>query len=127
MSFLSAIVKVPGAVFHWLGSPKGQAVLQTGGAVAVALGAPAIVVQTAESWITKILTVEQVAESAGAQNGTGLQKSAAVLSLMMPELLKNFPDLPAENIQKANDALVAFMNALSLPAGTVAATPQAGS
>ncbi len=122
MSFLSAIVKVPKAIFDFLISPKGQAVVQTGGAVAIALGAPAIVVQTAESWITKILTIEQVAAGAGAQTGSGTQKAAAVLAQMTPELLKNFPDLPAENIQKANNALVAFLNALTLPAGTSAPT-----
>jgi hypothetical protein len=115
VSFLSAIVKVPGAIFHWLGSSKGQAIVQTAGAVAVAFGAPALVVQTAESWISKILTIEQIAESAGSQSGSGLQKSAAVIAAMTPEILAKFPDLPAENIQKANNALVDFLNALTMP------------
>lgn len=115
MSFLSDIVKIPKAVFNFLASPKGAKVVVTAGAVAEALGAPAIVVNVAESWITKIITLEQLAYGAAAE-GVGVQKGTAVIAAMLPELSKDFPDLPAANIQDANDALVAFLKALTMPA-----------
>jgi len=115
MSFLSAIVKVPKAIFNFLASPKGQAVEAAVGTAAIALGAPAMVVNLVESWITKILTIEQVAEGAGAQSGTGAQKAAAVIAAITPEVLKDFPDLPAQNITTINNALVTILNALTLP------------
>lgn len=118
MSFLSAIVKVPGAIFHWLASDKGKAVIGAAETVAIAVGAPAIVVNLVGSWIDKILTIEQVAEGAGAQSGTGAQKAAAVIAAITPELLKDFPDLPVANIKAINDALVVVLNNLTLPAST---------
>lgn len=115
MSFLSAIVKVPGAIFHWLSSDKGKAVVGAVETVAIGFGAPAIVINLINSWLNKILTIEQVAEGAGAQSGTGAQKAAAVIAAITPELTKDFPDLPADKIKAINDALVVILNSLTVP------------
>jgi hypothetical protein len=116
MSFLSAIVKIPGAIFHWLASDKGQAVVGAVETVAIGFGAPAVVIGLINSWLNKILTIEQIAEGAGAQSGTGAQKAAAVIAAITPELLKDFPGLPAENITNINNALVIVLNNLTVPA-----------
>lgn len=116
MSFLSAIVKVPGAIFHWLSSDKGKAVVGAVEAVAIGFGAPAVVIGLINSWLNKILTIEQIAEGAGSQSGTGAQKAAAVIAAITPELLKDFPGLPAENITNINNALVVVLNNLTVPA-----------
>lgn len=116
MSFLSTIVKVPGAIFHWLASDSGKKVVAGAEAVAIGFGAPAVVIGLINSWLNKILTIEQVAEGAGAQSGTGAQKAAAVIAAITPELLKDFPGLPAENVTNINNALVLILNNLSLPA-----------
>lgn len=122
MSFLSSIVKIPGAIFHWLASDNGKKVVAAGEAIAIGFGAPAIVVNLVNSWITKIITLEQLAEGAGQQTGTGAQKAAAVIAAITPELLKDFPDLPVANIQAINDALVIVLNNLTLPASVPAPT-----
>lgn len=116
MSFLSAIVKVPKAIFDWLASPKGVAVVTTAGAILTAVD-PALggIVLLAESWIKKVVTTEQLASAAGAQTGTGTQKAAAVIDAMQSEVGKYFPAATADQIQKANAAIVAFLNAFDTP------------
>lgn len=116
MSFLSTIGKDFKAVFSWLGSPKGQAVIQTGGAVAEALGAPVAIVNLAESWIEKVITTETIAAAAGAQTGSGTQKAAAVMTAMQPQIAQYFPTATATQIASANTAIVAFLNAFDSPA-----------
>lgn len=116
MSFLATVAKDAKAVFNWLASPRGQAVIATGGAVAVAVD-PALagIVGLVESWITKVITTETIAAAAGVQNGTGTQKAAAVIAALQPEIAKYFPNATAVQIQNANAAVVAFLNAFDVP------------
>lgn len=116
MSFLSTIGKDFKAVFSWLGSPKGQAVIQTAGTVAVDLGAPAAIVNLAESWIEKVITTETIAAAAGEQTGSGVQKAAAVMTAMQPQIIQYFPAATAAQMATANTAIVAFLNAFETPA-----------
>jgi len=121
MSFLNAIAKVPVAVFHWIASSKGQAVIQAGEAVAVSMFPQlAGLVGITNSWMQKIITTETIAAAAGAQDGTGTQKAAAVLAAIQPEIAKYFPAMSAEKIADANAHLVAFLNAFEaeVPAKT---------
>lgn len=115
MSFLSSFGHGFKAVFDWLASPKGRAVLATGGAVLSTID-PALagIVGLAESWIQKAVTTEALAVVAGVQQGTGAQKAAAVINAMQPEISNYFPHATAEQITKANDAIVAFLNAFSV-------------
>jgi hypothetical protein len=119
MSFLSTIGKDIKSVFSWLGSPKGQAVIQTAGAVVATID-PALtgIVSLTESWITKVISTEALAAAAGEQTGSGATKAAAVLNAMQPEISKYFPAATSAELQNANTALVAFLNALGTPAST---------
>lgn len=116
MSFLSTIGKDIKGVFTWLGSAKGQAVIQTAGAVVATID-PALsgIVTLTESWITKVISTEALAVAAGAQTGSGTTKAAAVLNAMQPEITKYFPAATATELSNANTALVAFLNALGTP------------
>jgi hypothetical protein len=116
MSFLSSVGKGFKAVFDWLASPKGQAVLVTGGDVVATID-PALagIVGLAESWIQKVITTETIAAAAGSQQGSGAQKAAAVISAIQPEVSKYFPTATADQIEKANAAIVAFLNAFETP------------
>jgi hypothetical protein len=99
-------------VFKWLASPKGQAVIQTAGGVAVAFGAPAILVNVAEAWITKAITIEAIAEAAGQSAGNGAEKAAAVIKDMGPILAAYYPNAKPDVI-RANNAIVEFIAAIS--------------
>ncbi len=124
MSFktvLEAIGHDVKSVFDWIGSAKGEAVIATGEAVALAINpAAGGLIAVANSTLTEIVKVEALAAGAGAQNGTGVQKLTAVVAAATPEILsyaeKNkFPVPTADKIQAAVNALVAFANALEAP------------
>lgn len=125
MSFLSAIGHDFKAVFNWLASPKGQTLIATGGAMAVAIEPQlAGIVSLSEAWIQKIITTETLAAAAGAQQGSGTQKAAAVINALQPEISKYFPAATTEQIVKANDAIVAFLNAFDVPPAPVGSAPK---
>lgn len=114
MSFLSAIAKPFTSIFSFLESPKGKALISTGEAVLTTIDpALAPVIALANSWFDKVVTTEQIAAAAGAQAGTGVQKAAAVISAMQPEIAKYFPTASAVEIGNANAAIVAFLNAFT--------------
>lgn len=120
MSWLATVGKDIKGVFSWLGSPKGQAVIQTGEAVAEACGAPAALINIGNYWLGKIIAVESLSVAAGAQTGSGATKAAAVLTDVTPQVLaiakeNGLPTPTADNIAKANAALVSFLNALGAP------------
>jgi hypothetical protein len=121
MSFLSKFGHDAKAVFGWLGSPRGQAVIGTAGVVAEAFGAPVVLVNMAETWIQRVVTTEALAQAAGEQAGSGTQKAAAVINQMTPVVASYFPGATQEQMKKANDAIVAFLNAFDLP--TTPTTP----
>lgn len=93
MSFLATVGKDFKAVFAWLGSSKGQAVIGAGEAVAegvaaaAGVGAPvAAGIALVNNWMGEAIKMEALATAADAQTGTGATKAAAVLSTMTPEL-----------------------------------------
>lgn len=105
-------------VFKWLGSPTGQKVIGTGEAIVEAID-PGLtgIINIANNWLTEIVKAETLATAAGEQNGSGVQKAAMVTSAVTPEILAfaaqhGLPTPTAAKIQVANDALVAFLNAL---------------
>jgi hypothetical protein len=125
MSFLSTIGKAFKSVFAWLGSPKGQAVITAGENVITSID-PALtgIVALANSWITKVITTETIAAAAGSQTGSGVQKAAAVMAAMQPEIAQYFPAATATEIGNANTAIVAFLNAFgTTPASSSPVVP----
>jgi hypothetical protein len=117
-SVLQTIGKDIKGVFTFLGSAKGQAIIATGETVAEDLGVPAGLIALANSGLNEIIKLETIATAAGTQNGTGAQKSAAVVSALTPAVLayaqQNGLATPtAAEIQNAVNGLVAFANALS--------------
>jgi len=125
-SVLSTFGKDVKKVFAWIGSPAGQATIQTGGAVVEAID-PALtgIVTLAEGWIKNAFTVESLAVAAAQQNGTSTQKAAAVMQSMTPAVLQyaqqaGLPAPTAAQIQAANNAIVAFLNAFAATTTTAA-------
>lgn len=121
MSFLSAVGKDIVSIFKWLGSSKGQTLITTGEAIAESIGAPAAIINIANYWLQKVITIEGVAAAAGAQAGSGTTKAAAVLADVTPYVLQvakdsGLPTPTADQIAKANDLLVQFLNVLGSPA-----------
>ena len=94
MSFKSTFGKDFKAVFSWLGSSKGQNTITSvestvaGVATAINPGAGAAIsgveglINTA---FKQIMSIEAVASAAEQQDGTGIQKSAAVLDAIAPQ------------------------------------------
>jgi hypothetical protein len=134
MSFLATIGKDFKAVFAWLGSSQGQAVVTAGENVAVTVataagvGAPVIAgINLINSWMSEAIKTEALAAAAGAQTGSGAQKSAAVLATMIPELtayLQNKGYTTANVTATAttiNNAIVGLLNTLEAPDGTIQA------
>jgi len=140
MSFLSAFGNDVKKVFGWLGSPKGQAIIGTGEAVLEAVD-PALdgVVTLTNTWLQEIYKAQALATAAAATGTLGnTGKAAMVLNAVTPQVmafLKTQGLAPANStqLQAANDALVAFLNALgstATPASaatTVAASTTAAS
>ena len=123
MNFLKAIAKPFVSIFHFLASPKGQALISTGEAIVTVIDpALAPMISLVNSWMDKVLTTEQLAVTAGQATGTGTQKAALVMQAMAPKIAKYFPAANAAEIMNANNAIVAFLQAFSTPA-TPAATP----
>jgi len=116
MSFLSSIGKDVKAVFNWLASPKGQTIIAEGeNVIKVIDPALAGIVNLADSWLQKVITTETLAAAAGSQTGSGVQKAAAVLTAMQPEIAVYFPGATATQMQNANKAIVDFLNAFDRP------------
>lgn len=128
MSFLSTFGNDFKAVFAWIGSTKGQAVITSGEKLAeVIVPGATPVINLANSWMTQILTTQALAAAAEEQPGTGAQKAAAVIAAISPQVVSLFPAINSAQIAAANDSLVAFLNALGTatvpaPAATSATT-----
>lgn len=128
MSFFSGIktfLDAAGAdivkVFNFLGSPKAQAVISTGEAVAVAID-PALsgFFTLANSWLSEILKTQALATAANAGSGNSAQKAAIALASITPQVLafaqsNGLPIPTSTKIEEANTALVTFFNALGAP------------
>jgi hypothetical protein len=125
MSFLSGL-KVFGSdvakVFSWFGSPRGTAIVQAG-EVVLESADPALVpvVSLFNSWAQKAYNIEAIAVAAGQNANSGTDKAAAVISAMTTAIIQyaheeGLPARTASQIQTANDAAVAFINAMTAPA-----------
>ena len=138
MSFLSGL-KVFGhgieKVIGWMGSDKGQQVIGAGEAVLeTALPASIPIVNLFNAWAKRVFMVESLAVAAQQSSGTGAEKAQLAISTIGPQILayaaqEGLAPRTAEQIQAANDAVVAFIKALTDPAPTVplggpSATPQ---
>jgi hypothetical protein len=144
-SFLSAFGKDFKGVFAWLGSAQGQAEITGLEADATAIttafnpaaGAALAGVETLfNTGLKQVISIEAVAAAAGAQSGTGAQKSAAVVSAIAPDvssfLLAIGVSKPtAAQVQSVStsvtNGIVGILNALPAPgnASTTAAPPVA--
>jgi hypothetical protein len=132
MSFLATLAKDAKAVFAFLGSSKGQAVVTgvetTVAGVAAAVNPAAAAAITGgfallNNWMAEALKMETLAAAAGSQTGSGTTKAAAVLSTMVPELttyLNNAGYTSANVTAKAttiNNLIVSLLNTLEAPDG----------
>jgi len=131
MSFLSAIGKDFEKVFSFLGSQKGQNIIATGEAVATAID-PALsgVFSIANNWLTEIIKLQALGSAAGDTPGSDTVKSAAVISTLTPQILawaaaNKMPVPDSAQIQTANDALVAFLDAFGAPGASTTTTTAA--
>jgi hypothetical protein len=148
MSFLSAVGKDFKAVFGWLGSAKGQNTIKVAESTAVAIvsavnpGAGAALLGLENLFnaaLQRTISIEALAAAAGEQDGTGVQKSTAVLDAIAPQssaflVSLGVPTPTANQIQAIStiiaDGLVAIQNKLPASAAeaatlTVAPTPAA--
>ncbi len=112
-------------VFKWLGTPKAQAGIVAaevlGETVAHAFNpALAALDPLISTWTMEIFKAQALAAAAGAADGSGAQKAAMVLGSMTPQVIafaeaNKLPAPTGAKLQAANDALVAFLNALEGP------------
>ena len=122
MSFLSGL-KVFGQdivkVFSWAASTKGQAVVAAGEAVVeTAFPVSVPIINLANAWFAKAYQVESLAVAASQATGTGAEKAAIALQTITPQILEyakeeGLQPRTAAQIQAANAAIVAFINAMT--------------
>lgn len=129
MSFKSILETIGGdakKVFAYLGSAQGQATVAgvEGAAetVAAAINPAAGVAVTGivaifNAALKQVLATESLAAAAGAQNGTGVQKAAAVTAAITPGILayamsQGLPAPTEAQIQGVVNGIVAALNAL---------------
>jgi len=124
MSFLATVGKDFKAIFAWLGSTKGQAVVSgvegTAEAVATAIGAGAVVqagIDLVNKWLAEILKVESLSAAAAEQTGSGATKAAAVIAAVTPSVTafataNGLPAPTAASLTTINTALVSVLNTL---------------
>lgn len=109
-------------VFAWAGSPKGQQVIGTGeGVLEAVLPISIPIVSLFNSWFQKAYVVEALAVAAGKGTGSGIDKAALAIQTIGPQVLQyaqqeGLAPRTAQQIQAANDAVVAFINAMTQPA-----------
>ena len=130
MSWLSVLGNDVKKVFGWLGSPKGQAILSAGeGLVEIADPGLTGVINITNTWLQEIFKAQALGVAAAAGATGGVQKAAMVLNSVTPQVLafaeaNKLPVPTGAKLQEANDALVAFLNALDDTTVPVPNTPQ---
>lgn len=122
MSFLSGLKAFGTDIeksFAWFGSTKGQAIVAAGEtAVEAIVPASAPIVALFNEWAAKAYNVESLAVAANQGTGTGAQKATMVMNAVTPVVLQyaqqeGLAPRTAAQIQAANDAAVAFINAMT--------------
>lgn len=122
ISVLKHIGSDAGKVLGWLGSPKGKAVIATGEAVVEAVYPAATgLINLANSGLSEIIKLEALGAAAGAGPGTSVQKGAAAVAALTPEVLayseaNGYSKPSADQVQQMVNLLVAFSNVLTKPA-----------
>jgi len=122
MATFKSVLSVIGAdakkVFAWVGGP-GAAVITSGEAIVEAVD-PGLtgIINLANTYLAEVLKTEALATAAGAQSGTGMQKSAAVVAAVTPAVVAyaqaaGLPAPTAAEITAAANGIVAFLNALN--------------
>jgi hypothetical protein len=131
MSWLGTLGNDVKKVFGWLGSPRGQAVLSTGEGFVEAVD-PALdgVVNLTNTWLQEIFKAQALATAAAANATGGVQKSAMVLNTLAPQVIafataQGLPIPTGVELQNANNALVAFLNALGAGSAVTTTTSTA--
>jgi hypothetical protein len=129
MSFLTALGKDAKAVFSFLTSTKGQALVTEGEAVVEAIEpGTAGLFTIANNWMTEIIKAQALGEAAGATATGGTAKASIVISTVEPQILawakaSGYVVPDAAEIQTASNALVNFLNAFgATPSGTTTVT-----
>ena len=122
MSFKRVLETVGGdakKVFAFLGSKPGQVVILTGEAVIESVD-PALtgLISLFNTYLAEALKVEAISAAAGSQDGSGVQKLAAVVTAVTPTVLAyaktaGLATPTAEEIQNQANAAVAFVNAVN--------------
>lgn len=133
MSIKSVLDKIGAdikGVFTFLGSSKGAAIVQAGeGLVETLLPGTAGAITLANNWLQEIVKTQALATAADAGTGSSTQKAAMVLAAVTPQALQfaqvnGVPPPTAAALQKANDALVNFLNAFTAePTSTSTTAP----
>jgi hypothetical protein len=117
MSLLDTLGKDFKGLFAWLGSTTGQNVIKTGEALAEAfVPASAGIINLGQAWLTEIIKTQALSTAAGAQAGSNTQKAAMALNATAPQAIAfaqqyGLPAPTAAQLNEANTALVAFLNA----------------
>ena len=131
MSWLSILGSDVKKVFGWLGSPKGQAILSTGEGI-VEVVDPALdgIINLTNTWLQEIFKAQALATAAAANATGGVQKSAMVLNTLAPQVIafataQGLPIPTGVELQNANNALVAFLNALGAGSAVTTTTSTA--
>ena len=125
MSFMTGLVAFGHkleSIFSWMTSPKGQQVIATGEAIVEAVVPVSIpLIDLFNEWAKKAFTIEALAVSASQSTGSGTDKEALAIASITPQVLayaqqEGLSPRTAAQIQAANTALVAFINAMTQPA-----------
>lgn len=141
-SFLSAVGHDFVAVFHWLGSPQGQATVSGAETAAVLIGSAAggpgtgVAITGVEALINlglkSVLSMEASAAAVNAQGGTGAQKAVAVAANLTPQVEALLKQLGIDNptVQQVEavanavtNGLVGILNSLPAPSGSTTTAP----
>ena len=126
MSFKSVLDKIGAdakGVFAFLASPKGQVIVGAEEAAVEAFvpGATGLI-NLANIWLTEAVKTETLAVAAGsAATGNGAQKAALTIAAVGPQAAQfaaanGLPSPTSAQLTAANNALVAFANAFTVPA-----------
>lgn len=114
LDFIGSDVK---KVFEWAGSPAGQTEIKTAEGVVEAVYPPATAaIALGNVFITEAIKTQALATAAGAEAGSSAQKAAVALASATPQALAfaqqyGLPAPTAAQLQAANAAIVAFLNA----------------
>jgi hypothetical protein len=117
-SFIKAFAADFKKVFSFLGNRKVQLAIVAGEKLAEqAVPALALLSPLIDSWTTEIFKVQAISAAASQPDGNGLQKSAAVISTLTPQIVQfaeanKLPTPTGDKLLQANTALYNFLEIL---------------